>query len=161
MASHILLEHGLDVPAGLRIARKDGLATEKTTLLSAVPVELDGVGVVALHNVLGLKKDAECLEDGDGAATIVIGARGSENAREPQVDRILMGADHNGRVRLTRDGCDDAVLAPGVLEVLSSDMLLGAGILDDAANLVQQPLARLSPILRLCLENASVNALVC
>ena len=52
VASHVLLEHGLDVAMSLLIGGEDGLAAKKTTLLSTVPVELDGVLVVALDNVL-------------------------------------------------------------------------------------------------------------
>ena len=60
-ASHVLLEHGLHVAARLLVGGENGLAAKKTALLGTVPVELDGVFVVALDDVLGLKENTESL----------------------------------------------------------------------------------------------------
>src|SRR5690606_32250883 len=107
----------------------------------AVPVELDGVLVVALDHVLGLEEDAEGLEERDGATAIVVGAGGGQNTRQPEIDRVLVRADDNSGVGLAGDGGDDTVLAPWVLEVLSADVVLRAGILDGLAHLAEEPLA--------------------
>lgn len=149
MSRHVLLQHGLDVPAGLLVAGEDGLAPEQTALLGAVPMELERVGVLALDDLGGLENDAEGLEDGHGAAAVVIGPRRSEDAGQPQVDGILMRANDDRRVCLAGDGGDDGVLAPRVLEVLSRDVLVCAGGLDGLADLAQKPFARLPPVVGL------------
>lgn len=149
MARHVLLQHGLDVPASLLVAGEDGLAPEQTALLGAVPVELKCVGVLALDDLGRLKNDAERLEDGDGTAAIVISTRRSEDAGEPQVDGILMRANDDRRICLAGDGGDDGVLAPGVFEMLSRDVLVCAGGLDGFADLAQEPFAGLPPVVGL------------
>ena len=157
MPGHILLQHGLDVSARLLVAGEDGLAPEQTTLLGAVPVKLECVGMLALDDGLGLENDTECLENGHGAATIIVCAGRSQNARQPQVDRVLVRADDNRRIGLAGDRGDDGVLAPRVLEMRSRDVLLGAGSLDRVANLTQKPFARLLPVVGL-FRNARVRS---
>ena len=53
VAGHVLLQHSLDITACLLVVLEDSLRAQKTTLLGAVPVELDGVLGLALHNVFG------------------------------------------------------------------------------------------------------------
>lgn len=149
VARHVLLQHGLDVAPLALVGREDGLAAQQAALLGAVPVELEGVVVVAVDEVLGLQEDAEGLEDGHGAAAVVVSARGGQHARQPQVDRVLVCADDDGRVGLARDGGDDAVLTPGVLEVLGADVALGAGVLDGLEHLLEKPLAGLPAVVGL------------
>jgi hypothetical protein len=50
-------------------------------------------------------------------------------------------ANHDRRIGFAWDGRDDAVLAPGVLEVLGVDVALGAGGDDCVADLAEEPLA--------------------
>ena len=134
---------------GLFVGSEDSLAAKKATLLSTVPVELDGVFVVTLENVLGLEENTESLQDGDGTAAIVISARGSENGREPKVDRVLVRADNNGGIGLAGNGSNDAVLAPSVLEVAGSNDVVRASLLDGVTNLLEKPFARLTSALGL------------
>lgn len=155
-SSHVLLEHSLDVTSILLVRREDGLATKKTALLGAVPVELDGVVGLARNDILGLEEGAESFENGHGATAIVIGTWCGENGRQPQVDRILVRTDDDGAIRLARDGNNDRALLPGVGEGLGIDMLVSAGVLDDGIQLSQKPFGRLAAVVGL--EVAGVKA---
>lgn len=55
IASHILLQHCLHVPAAASIFLEDCLTAEQSTLFGAVPMELKRVGRLALNNVLILQ----------------------------------------------------------------------------------------------------------
>lgn len=44
VASHVLVEHGLDLATVLLVLLEDSTASEKTALFTGVPVELNGVG---------------------------------------------------------------------------------------------------------------------
>lgn len=68
-----------------------------------------------------------------------------------------MGADDYGRVGFARDGGDNAVLAPRVLEVFGTHVVFCAGFLDGAADLAEEPLAGLTTIVGLS-EIESVSA---
>lgn len=47
VASHVLVEHGLDLSAVTLVLLEDSATAEKTSLFSGIPVELDGVGSLA------------------------------------------------------------------------------------------------------------------
>jgi hypothetical protein len=47
VASHVLVEHGLDLSAVTLVLLEDSATAEKTSLFSGIPVELDGVGGLA------------------------------------------------------------------------------------------------------------------
>lgn len=78
---HVLLQHGLDIAAFLLVCREDGLAAQEPALLRTVPVELDGVLVVAVDDIFGLEDDTEGLENGHSAAAVVVSAGRGEYAR--------------------------------------------------------------------------------
>lgn len=65
VASHVLLQHGLDNTTILFITAEDVLAAEQASLLGTVPVELDGVLGLALDDILALENSAEYLHNGD------------------------------------------------------------------------------------------------
>jgi hypothetical protein len=44
VASHVLVEHSLDLSAVLLVLLEDSTTSEKTALFTSVPVELNGVG---------------------------------------------------------------------------------------------------------------------
>jgi len=118
VARHILLQHSLDVAAGALVRLEDSLAAEQAALLGAVPVELDGVGRRAMRDALVLEQHAQRLEDGDGAAAIVVGARRRQDRRQKQIDAVLVRADHHRLVARARDLRDHRRLAPWVHEWL-------------------------------------------
>lgn len=56
---HVLLQHRLDFTAGLLVSGEDCLTAKEATLLRRVPVELDGVGGISVHDVVGGQEDPE------------------------------------------------------------------------------------------------------
>ena len=54
------------------------------------------------------------------------------------IDRVLVSTDNNGSIALSRNGGDDAGLAPSVLE-LGNLGALGSTGRDDRLNLLEQP----------------------
>lgn len=92
IARHVLLQHGLDVARLLLVLRVDCLRPEQAALFGRVPVKLDCVACLAVCNGLGPQQGPQSFEDGDCTATVVIGARGSQNGGQEQVDAILVGA---------------------------------------------------------------------
>ncbi|GKT76778.1 hypothetical protein ColTof4_09201 [Colletotrichum tofieldiae] len=73
VASHVLVQHTQHALTGGSVVGEDGLGAEETTLLTSVEVELDCV----LRPEAGSHKDAEGLEEVDGASGVVIGAGGT------------------------------------------------------------------------------------
>lgn len=53
VASHVLLEHCLDISPLLLVFGEDGLTTEKPALLGTVPMELDSIWGLAFDDILG------------------------------------------------------------------------------------------------------------
>ncbi|KAI6776524.1 hypothetical protein HG530_000469 [Fusarium avenaceum] len=62
VASHVLVEHGLDLSAVTLVLLEDSATAEKTSLFSGVPVELDGVGSLAGGDATGSTARAWVLE---------------------------------------------------------------------------------------------------
>lgn len=61
VSGHVLVQHGLYVCPCRRVRAHDVAGTEETTLLTGVPVELDGV----CGRELGCSKDAQGFENGE------------------------------------------------------------------------------------------------
>lgn len=78
-SSHILLQHSLDILALLLVLLEDSLTTEQTTLLGAVPVELDRVGRLAINDILGVEERTEDLHDSNSTASIIISTGSGED----------------------------------------------------------------------------------
>lgn len=150
IARHILLKHSLDITVVLLVARVDRLRTEQTTLFSRIPMELDSVLRRTRRNRLRPQQGPKRLEDRNSPTAIVVRARRSQNRRQKEVDTILVRAEHNRVVRLSRDARDDAELAPGVVEALGCRAVRGgAGLVQDVAHLAEEPFGGLDACLRL------------
>ena len=108
VADAIELQGCNDVTAGVAVCFVDGLGAEQAAFLGAVPVELDGVGKGAGEGGGGIvKEDSGCLEDGDGATAVVVGAWRAQDGWEEEVYTVLVGADDDGLVALAGDAEDD------------------------------------------------------
>lgn len=146
VSRHILLKHGLDIATLLLVRAEDSLATEKTSLLGTVPVELHGVLGLAMCNVLILKKHTKSFENGDGSRAVVVGAGSSEDGGQEQVDAVLVCADNNSLLALAGKGRNDTVLAPRMLEEVCD---ASAGVRKCLVDLIKQPLRRLPAVVGL------------
>lgn len=89
VAGHVLVEHGQDGGAGGGIVAEDCLRSEKTTLLTTIPVELEGV----LGLEAGVGKDAKRLEGVDATRAVVISSRGAGSAG-PSSRVVVRPNDH-------------------------------------------------------------------
>ncbi|KFY91489.1 hypothetical protein V498_05446 [Pseudogymnoascus sp. VKM F-4517 (FW-2822)] len=65
VTSHILLQHGPHVTAFLLIRAENGLGAEQAALLGRVPVKLDGIRCVPLHDGLVSQQHPQRFEDRD------------------------------------------------------------------------------------------------
>lgn len=72
VASHILVEHGLDLTTVTLVLVENSATSEKTGFFTSVPVELDGVRSLAGCNTRVTQEDTESLKNGDSSRTIVI-----------------------------------------------------------------------------------------
>lgn len=150
VSGHVLVEHALDLLAGLLVVGEDGLGAEKTSFLTSIPVEFNGVGSLALDDGLVLEDTAEGLKDGDGATSIVISTWSAAGHGAALVDAVLVSTDDNDFRGAAGDGGNDAVLN----EVVSDTDDLGtvaAGTrgINDSLDLLLEPGCRLLAIVRL------------
>lgn len=141
VAGHVLLQHRLDNTSGVLVALEDGLATEQTGLLGGVPVEFNGVGLVAGRDGGIGEQDAHSLKDSEGTAAIVISTGSTAGSWAGAVDAILVRADDNSVCALSGDSGDDAVLGPGWVAE-SADGHFGVGGCD-LLDLLEEPFGRL------------------
>lgn len=160
VARHVLLKHGLDIPALPLVLGKDGLAAQETALLGAVPVELNRVLRLSGNHALVLEEGPQDLEDGDGTAAIIVGAGSRENAGEPQVQAVLVGADNNGAVGLAGNGDDGGALGPRVLEHARGHGLVGAGLGNDVVDAGEEPLRGLSAVIGFVVTGVEASELL-
>lgn len=177
-ASHVLLEHGLDVSVCSLVRLEDGLRSKKTALLGTiwrldyvrrwdglwaslpVPVELNGVGSFAFDNILGVKEGTEHLHGGDGTASIIVSSGSGENGGQEEVDGVLVSANDDGLVGLAGDGGDDRVLLPGMGEALGEDGGVGSSLLDDAVDLLEDPVGGLQAVRGLVVSGVEAGQLL-
>lgn len=129
-ASHVLVQHGQDVLAIGLVLGEDSLGTQKATLLTAVPVELDGV----LGLEARLSQDTEGLEDGDGAGTVVVGAGAAGGGGAGS--GVHVGTDDDEVGLLAGNLGDDGGLVVGVGEAVDGDGGVGG---TDFGDLVKEP----------------------
>ena len=113
---HVLIQHGLDLDAETGVTVEDILRAEQASLLSRVPVKLNGVDMVTLGNPRILQQGTKNVEEHDGSGTVVIGARGAAGA--------TVVADNGVEVRPGDDGLEadlsgnrdnDRRLRPGLM----------------------------------------------
>lgn len=158
--SHILLQHCLHITTLLLILLKDGLATQQSTLLGAIPMELDSISRLSLHNILRMQQSSKNLHDSNRPAPIIVRTRRRQNRREEQVNRVLMRANHDRRVALTGDGGDHRVLLPGMREALSDNSVVRASLLDDRVDLLEDPVRRLQAVVGLVVAGVEASQLL-
>ena len=139
VARHILLQHSPYIPPLLLILRKNRLAAQQPAFLGTVPMKLDRVHILACLDGARIQQHAHGLEDGDGAAAVVVGAGCSQEGRQEEVDAVLVRADDDGFVGLAGDRRDDAGLAPGVREGGGVGVVGCAGSRDDGVDALEEP----------------------
>jgi hypothetical protein len=125
-----------------------------------IPVELDSVGGLALDDIFGVEKGTEHLHGGDGTATVIIGAGSGEDGRQEEVDGVLMRANDDSLVGLARNSRDDGVLLPSMGEALSRDSILSTSVLDDAVDLLKDPVGGLEAIFGLVVSGMEARQLL-
>lgn len=107
-------------------------------------MELDGILSLALGDSVRPQQGPKRLENGDSSTAVIVRTRRSQDGREEKVNAILVGAQHDGVVGLSRDPSNDTELAPGVGDFLHCcAVVAGAGLINHAGDLVIQPLGGL------------------
>jgi hypothetical protein len=144
---HILLQHGNNITSITLIAPKDVLGTQKSTLLSTVPMEFESVLKPILHQVR-VGDSPERLQNCDSSRPIVICTRCTQERWQEQVDRVLMSANDNSFVSSSWNSRNQRALLPLVCKLLDVELglvILWKGSLDP----LEQPVATLAAVLGL------------
>jgi len=71
VASHVLLEHGLDDFATALVVCEDCLTTQRASFLGCIPMEFDRVGCLSACNSGVGQQDSKGLQDRHGARSLL------------------------------------------------------------------------------------------
>ena len=149
VSNHILLQHGPNVTASGRILSEDVLRAPQTTLFRSVPMELDSILELARPEVFIGKEHAQCLQNDKRATGIVISAGRSGTCTIGRVDAVEMAAYDHSPVVTTRDSYDYRLLREERMWKHLDRHAVLFRILDNIADLGEQPLSCLCTGLRL------------
>lgn len=149
VTNHVLVEHALDLDSKSGVAVEDILRSEKTCLLSRVPVELDSVEVIARGNARILEESSEEVEKHQRSRTVIISSWGSPSTTVVGNNRVKMRSSNNSlEADLSGNGHNDRGLRPSLVldETDRGERVLA--LLDNLLDLLVQPFGRFHAICR-------------
>jgi hypothetical protein len=149
VANHVLVEHALNLDSKSGVAVEDILRSEKTCLLSRVPVELHGVEVIALGDARVLEKSSEEVEKHQRRGAVIISSWCSASTTIVGDDRVKMrSSDNSLEADLSGNGYNDRGLRPSLMLDKTDRGQRVLALLNNLLDLLVQPLGRFHAICR-------------